>query len=83
MNLKDVITGMQVVRSKGDYVVGRIGAIIDINEEKNRAQIAWQGYNKTWVSIEAIEPANIPYRIIPAKHDGNGRRMGWPQYVRL
>lgn len=75
MNFQDTQIGQQVVRSKGDYVVGRIGEIINRDENKNRVQIAWGGNTKTWVSVNSLEPTFIPYDIvtIPGK---------WPKYIR-
>jgi hypothetical protein len=61
--------GTEVVRSKGDYVVGRVGVIVEIDEVKNRAQVAWGGNPKTWVSLNAIMPTSIPYEIV--KVDGS------------
>lgn len=75
MHYQDVQIGQQVVRSKGDYVVGRIGEVVNKDEAKNRAQISWSGNTKTWVSVNAIEPTFIPYEII--KIDGKN-----PQYRR-
>lgn len=74
--------GQQVVRSKGDYVVGSIGNIIAIDSEKNRAQVAWEFSNKTWVSFTAIEPTSIPYKILPAYQKSLYVRCN-PKYVRL
>ena len=44
----------EVIRIKGDYVVGRKGLIVAIDSEKNRAQVQWYGNTKTWVSFNAI-----------------------------
>ena len=33
--MKNATIGQQVVRSKGDYVVGRIGNVVAIDTEKN------------------------------------------------
>jgi hypothetical protein len=82
MNFQDTQIGQQVVRSKGDYVVGRIGEIIDKDEIKNRVRVAWVGENRTWVSVNSIEPTFIPYEIIPAQFDKNGRGTSWPVYKR-
>jgi len=60
--------GTEVVRSKGDYVVGRTGLIVAIDLDKNRAQVAWKGETKTWVSFKAIEPTSIPYKILNWKY---------------
>ena len=56
-------TGQEVVRTKGDYVVGRVGKIIAIDAEKSRAQVEWYSAPKTWVSFTAIELTSIPYEI--------------------
>lgn len=84
MNFQDTSIGQQVVRSKGDYVVGRIGEIIERDEIKNRVRVAWQGkYPRTWVSVDSVEPTFIPYEIIPIKYDQkNERRLSWQQYKR-
>ena len=77
--------GTEVVRSKGDYVVGRIGSVVAIDLDKNRAQVYWNGSSnvtKTWVSFTAIELTSIPYEIIaPYKKD----KYTWtnPKYKRL
>jgi hypothetical protein len=65
MENSKVSIGLEVVRSKGDYVVGRIGNIIAIDTEKNRAQVEWTTAPKSWVSFSALEPTSIPYEIIP------------------
>ena len=56
--------GQEVVRSKGDYVVGRIGSVIDIDSEGNRARVAWEGDSRTWVSFGSLELTSIPYEIV-------------------
>lgn len=56
--------GQNVIRTKGDYVVGRKGTIIEIDSEKNRARVNWIGNTKTWVSFKVIEL--IPNSDIPA-----------------
>ncbi len=48
--------GTEVIRTKGDYVVGRTGYVIAINASKMRVQVQWKGLSKTWVSIDVIEP---------------------------
>lgn len=47
--------GEEVVRTKGDYVVGRKGIVVDTDPAKNRVQVDWYGNPKTWVSINVIE----------------------------
>ena len=73
--------GQEVVRSKGDYVVGRIGNVVAIDLDKNRAQVYWNGIT-TWVSFTSIALTSIPYEIIaPYKKD----KYTWtnPKYKRL
>ena len=65
--------GQEVVRSQGDYVVGSVGNVIDIDTDKNRAQVSWKGSCKTWVSVKVIEPTSIPYVIVEGKSK-------WPKY---
>lgn len=74
--------GQQVVRSKGDYVVGRIGVIIEIDNQKNRARVDWINNSKTWVSFTVIEPTSIPYQIIHSKQKS---KYVWshPKYQKL
>lgn len=33
--------GTEVVRSKGDYTVGRTGFVVALDEQKNRVQVEW------------------------------------------
>tara|TARA_R110000868_G_scaffold410222_1_gene697678 strand:+ start:86 stop:310 length:225 start_codon:yes stop_codon:yes gene_type:complete len=66
MKNTNLTIGLEVVRSKGDYVVGSIGTVIAIDTEKNRAQVNWKG-SKTWVTVEAIEPTSIPYKMVATK----------------
>lgn len=74
MDKANLTIGQQVVRSKGDYVVGRVGTVVAIDFEKNRAQVQWHGNTKTWVAFNAIELTSIPYEIVKRK----GR---WPKYM--
>lgn len=81
MHYQDAQIGQQVVRSKGDYVVGRIGEIIAKDEDKNRVRVAWEGNTRTWVSVGSVEPTFIPYEIIPGKiNESNGTRISYPKY---
>lgn len=74
MTQTNATVGQEVVRSKGDYVVGRIGNIVAIDSEKNRAQVQWKGYTKTWVSFNALEDTSNAYEIV--------RTAGkWPKYI--
>ena len=72
MNIQNATIGLEVVRSKGDYVVGRVGNIIAIDIEKNRAQVSWG----SWVSLTVIEPTSIAYEIIPA-YQKNDKYKTW------
>jgi hypothetical protein len=60
MNIQNALIGLEVVRAKGDYVVGRVGIIEEIDTEKNRVKVSWG----TWVSVSVVEPTSIPYEII-------------------
>ena len=66
--------GFEVVRTKGDYVVGRTGVIVAVDNEKKRAQVQWHRETKTWVSFGSLAPVSIPYKII--KVDGK-----YPRYT--
>ena len=75
--------GDEVVRTKGDYVVGRIGIVIDVNLKDKRAKIDWYGETKTWVSFGSLALKSIPYKIIPASYDKQGRRKRYQKYVAI
>lgn len=60
--MKKFEVGQEVVRSKGDYVVGRVGKIIAIVGE-NRAQVEWYKDPKSKVSFDSLELTSIPYEI--------------------
>jgi hypothetical protein len=83
MNAEKVTHGLEVVRSKGDYVVGRTGTIVMIDNQKNRAQVQWNEGPSTWVSFSAIEPTSIPYEIKPGAYDRKTGRVTNPKYIRL
>jgi len=77
MKAQEVTIGLEVVRSKGDYVVGRVGKVIAIDAEKGRAQVSWG----SWVSFAVIEPTSIPYEITqPIQHKF---KTTWPKYRKL
>lgn len=82
MNYQDVQIGQQVVRSKGYYTIGKVGKVVDVNEKKQRACVAWAGENKTWVSVDVIEPTIIPYEITAISERKNGGVV-WPKYKRI
>jgi hypothetical protein len=54
--------GQEVVRTKGDYVVGSTGPVIAIDSDKKRCQVQW-GNCKTWVKDDCLELKSIPYEI--------------------
>ena len=62
--MKQFIIGDEVVRSKGDYVVGRVGKIIEIDSLNGRARVEWEGSPRTWVKFDVIELTSIPYEIL-------------------
>ena len=80
MTNSDFQIGQEVVRTIGDYVVGRIGNVIAIDSEKNRAQVKWVGETTTWVSFKALAPTTIPYEITPAYYDKIKGRHIYPKY---
>jgi hypothetical protein len=55
--------GQQVVRTEGDYVVGRTGTVIELDLVKGRARVEWEGAPRTWVSFKVIELTSVPYKI--------------------
>lgn len=62
--MKEFLIGDQVIRSKGDYVVGRVGKIIEIDSLNRRARVEWEGSPRTWVKFNVIELASIPCEIL-------------------
>jgi len=84
MKVQSAKIGVEVVRSKGDYVVGRVGTIIDLDLIKNRAQVKWSLDPKSWVSFDSLELTSIPYKINPS-YQKNDRYKTWvnPKYVKL
>lgn len=87
MNIKDAKVGTRVVRSKGDYVVGRTGTIVEIDEAKNRARVDWDKETKSQVNFNSLEPENIPYKIETFYEDKfRNKRTGhfpYPKYTRI
>ena len=82
MTTQQATIGAEVVRSKGDYVVGRIGTIIAIDSDKNRAQVDWHSADKSWVKFDSLELTSIPFEIIPA-HAINKYKWTWPKYKKI
>lgn len=80
MTITEAQIGVEVVRSKGDYVVGRTGSIVAIDADKNRAQVAWQRETTTWVALASMELSSIPYEIAVTQKDKWSRKV--PKYVR-
>ena len=81
---KNFTIGTEVVRSKGDYVVGRTGIIIAIDSVNSRAQVDWYTASKSWVKFDCLESTSIPYEILPAKPTckRTGRNY-WQTYRKL
>jgi hypothetical protein len=82
MTTTQATIGAEVVRSKGDYVVGRVGKIIAIDSEKGRAQVSWNTSDTTWVKFDSLELTSIPYEIIPA-HQVTKYKWANPKYKAL
>ncbi len=82
MNAAQATLSLEVVRSKGDYVVGRVGKIIAIDKEKNRAQVEWYTDPKSWVAFASLEPTSIPYEIQPGSWDQKIGKVKYPKYIR-
>lgn len=74
--------GTEVVRSTGDYVVGRTGNVVGVDPDKNRVQVAWNGETTTWVSVNAVELTSIPYTITPGYYDHKKHKSINPKYNR-
>lgn len=72
--------GDEVVRIKGDYVVGRVGIVVAINEKTLRAQVDCG--IKTWVNFNSLELTSIPYEIIPSYQKSKSVFTN-PKYKRL
>lgn len=84
--MKNLTVGQRVVRSKGDYVVGRVGVIIEIDEIKNRARIDWDNAPRSWVSFGSLELESIPYKIVRFGEEHRNKKTGnipYPQYQRV
>ena len=72
MKIEDVKIGMEVVKSlpKYDCLNGRVGDIVDVDNEKQRVRVQWWNM-RTWVKVANVEPTSIPYEI---KYiEGNGK----------
>lgn len=76
--MNTVKIGQEVVRAKGDYVVGRTGVVVSIDETRSRAQVQWHGETRTWVPFKVIESVDVPYEITKS-----ARYPHRPQYRRL
>lgn len=90
--------GDRVVRSKGDYVVGRTGTIVDekanisldmnakIQHVTERVQVDWDEDSTTWVNVKSIELESVPYRIEYFTEANRSRKTGripYPKYHKL
>jgi len=76
--------GQEVVRSKGGYVVGRLGEILEIDNMQDRVHVWWKFEGlRTWVSISVIAPTSIPYAITEGYMNKKTGRWVNGKYVRL
>ena len=83
MNIQTAQIGQEVVRSKGDYVVGRIGNILAIDYDKNRVQVSWESYfPTTWVKVDCVELTSIPYKITEWYTNSKGKDIN-PKYLTI
>ena len=80
MLISKATIGTRVVRSKGDYVVGRCGSILEINADTNRATVDWDAAAKSQVNFNSLELENEPYKIIEG-HDVKDARGKWLKFV--
>jgi hypothetical protein len=77
--------GQQVVRTKGQDMVGAIGAILSIDNAKNKVRVDW-GNITTTININSVALTSIPYRIQEAKNyiDSKGvYRIQFQKYIAL
>lgn len=86
MKIKEAQIGQEVVRTKGQDMIGCIGNILDINYDKNKVVVSW-GHNKTTLDINSIEPTSKPYKIEEA-YNYQDKRTGafkiiWAKYIAL
>ena len=65
MTIQETKIGKEVVRTKGEEMVGCIGTIVSIDYDKNRVKVNW-GHNTTSLNINSVELTSKPYRIEPA-----------------
>lgn len=79
MKITDVKIGQTVVRAKGDYVVGQVSEVIEIDFVKERIKTT-MGY---WVKVDSFEPITIPYKIISGFWDNKRGKYVNPKYTRL
>ena len=79
----DFKAGFRVVRSKGDYVVGRVGTVIAVDLEKSRALIKWDAAPKSWVTFTALEDASKPFKLTEFSICKRTGRRSYPKYVAL
>ena len=75
--------GQRVVRSKGDYVVGRVGEILEIDTEKQRARVGWDQADRSWVAFKSLELESVPYEILPGSYNKKTGRFANPKYRAL
>ncbi len=86
MNVQDASIGVRVVRSKGDYVVGRTGEIIEVDTDKKRVRVQWCINGRTWVKVDSVELESVPYEVQTFYEDKyRNRKTGnfpFPKYIK-
>lgn len=55
-----ILVGNTVERIKGDYVVGRIGEVIEIDESGKRARVKWTGRMGNSIQNDKVEIIKWP-----------------------
>jgi hypothetical protein len=84
MNIRDLKIGQEVVRTKGQDMVGAIGTILSIDNAKNKVSVDW-GHITTSLNSNSVEPTSIPYKIQEAKnyiHNGV-YKIQYQKYIAL
>ncbi|RKZ02514.1 hypothetical protein DRQ25_18555 [Candidatus Fermentibacteria bacterium] len=53
--------GTRVERTTGAYYdIGRLGTIVEIDTEKNRYRIFWDGDKRTWLTTAGVKETDKP-----------------------
>jgi hypothetical protein len=78
--MQTVSIGQEVVRTKGDYVVGRTGTVVAFDDSGNRARVNWSDSPTTWVALASLEPTSTPY-MIKRKYTSTQDRWGHTKFI--